>query len=44
LHFNSLASYGTLAFEDLWPSTGDYDFNDQVVDYDLKSSKTIKNL
>jgi len=23
----------TLAFEDLWPSQGDYDFNDLVVDY-----------
>ncbi len=26
-------SYGTLAFEDLWPSRGDYDFNDMVLDY-----------
>jgi LruC domain-containing protein len=25
--------FGTLAFEDLWPSAGDYDFNDLVVDY-----------
>jgi len=25
--------YGTLAYEDLWPSKGDYDFNDIVVDY-----------
>jgi LruC domain-containing protein len=24
---------GTLAFEDLWPSKGDYDFNDMIVDY-----------
>jgi len=24
---------GTLAFEDLWPDVGDYDFNDMVVDY-----------
>ena len=24
-------SYGTYAFEDLWPQTGDYDFNDFVV-------------
>jgi LruC domain-containing protein len=28
-----------ISFEDLWPSTGDYDFNDLVVDYILKSSK-----
>ncbi|MCB5259284.1 MAG: LruC domain-containing protein [Candidatus Cloacimonetes bacterium] len=26
-------AWGTLAFEDLWPNTGDYDFNDMVVDY-----------
>jgi len=25
--------YGTLAFEDLWPGKGDYDFNDLVVSY-----------
>lgn len=25
--------YGTIAFEDLWPGTGDYDFNDLVLDY-----------
>ncbi len=28
-----LTSTGTLAYEDNWPSTGDYDFNDLVVDY-----------
>lgn len=27
------STYGTLGFEDLWPSQGDYDFNDLVVDY-----------
>ena len=27
--------YGTLAFEDMWPSVGDYDFNDDVVDYNF---------
>jgi LruC domain-containing protein len=31
---------GTLIFEDLWPSTGDFDLNDHVVDYDFI---TIKN-
>ncbi len=25
--------YGTLAYEDLWPGKGDYDFNDLVCDY-----------
>ncbi len=29
----SASSTGTLAYEDLWPSKGDYDFNDLVVTY-----------
>ncbi|MEM8559223.1 MAG: LruC domain-containing protein [Bacteroidota bacterium] len=29
----SADQWGSLAFEDLWPSTGDYDFNDLVVAY-----------
>jgi LruC domain-containing protein len=29
----SQASWGTIAFEDNWPSKGDYDFNDLVVSY-----------
>jgi len=28
--------YGSLAFEDLWPGKGDYDFNDLVADYRFK--------
>jgi len=28
--------YGTLAYEDLWPGKGDYDFNDLVLDYEFK--------
>ena len=27
---------GTLAFEDLWPAQGDFDFNDLVVDYSIE--------
>lgn len=27
------AGFGSLAFEDLWPQQGDYDFNDLVLDY-----------
>lgn len=27
------AGFGSLAYEDLWPGKGDYDFNDVVVDY-----------
>ena len=33
LYLPSENTYGTMAFEDLWPSEGDYDFNDMVVDY-----------
>ncbi len=25
-------AYNTIAYEDLWPSTGDFDFNDKVID------------
>lgn len=32
-YFPSENTYGTLAFEDLWPATGDYDMNDLVVEY-----------
>ncbi len=30
-------SFGTLAFEDLWPYKGDYDFNDMVVNYQFNT-------
>jgi len=29
----SKSGYSTLAFEDLWPAKGDYDFNDMVISY-----------
>jgi len=32
-YYPSEKNFGTLAFEDLWPSKGDYDFNDMVIDY-----------
>lgn len=32
-YFPSASTYGTLAFEDNWPSKGDYDMNDLVVNY-----------
>lgn len=35
---------GTLGFEDLWPSTGDYDFNDLVVDYRFKITTNMNNM
>lgn len=34
-HFLSSEEHGTLMCEDLWPSRGDYDFNDLVIDYRL---------
>ncbi len=35
--------YGTLAFEDLWPGKGDYDFNDLVVDYKFEINTNSSN-
>jgi LruC domain-containing protein len=37
------AGYSTLAFEDLWPSKGDYDFNDLVVEYQFKTATDASN-
>jgi len=34
---------GTLAFEDSWPSKGDYDMNDVVVDYQFKNVMDANN-
>lgn len=31
----SATGWGTLAYEDMWPQQGDYDFNDLVLDYQL---------
>jgi len=33
--FFNEGSFGTLAFEDMWPGIGDYDFNDAVIDYNF---------
>lgn len=35
--------YGTLAYEDLWPGQGDYDFNDLVLDYRFKMVTNASN-
>lgn len=35
--------YASLAFEDLWPGTGDYDFNDLVVDYQFTQITNVNN-
>ncbi len=32
---------GTLAYEDLWPWKGDYDFNDLVINYDFDIFKNV---
>ncbi|MDD4087350.1 MAG: LruC domain-containing protein, partial [Bacteroidales bacterium] len=37
------AGYGSLAYEDLWPGTGDYDFNDVVVDYRFEMVTNASN-
>jgi LruC domain-containing protein len=45
--FNNFSAYnnnvGTLAFEDLWPIKGDYDFNDLVVDYNFNQVTNADN-
>jgi len=35
--------FGTLAFEDLWPGKGDYDFNDLVIDYQFEIESNTGN-
>jgi LruC domain-containing protein len=42
-YYPSKGQNGTLAFEDLWPSKGDYDFNDLVVDYNFNQITNGKN-
>jgi LruC domain-containing protein len=37
------ASYATLMFEDLWPSKGDYDFNDLVLNYQYNTITNAAN-
>ena len=33
----------TIAFEDLWPYTGDYDFNDLIVSYNIETTLNAQN-
>jgi len=37
------AGYSSLMFEDLWPTLGDYDFNDYVVDYKINRVTNAAN-
>ncbi|PKP15502.1 MAG: hypothetical protein CVU06_16450, partial [Bacteroidetes bacterium HGW-Bacteroidetes-22] len=41
-HFPA-SGYGTLAYEDLWPGKGDYDFNDLVLDYQFEIKTNTNN-
>ncbi len=43
-YFFTEGVYGTLAFEDMWPATGDYDFNDMVIDYNFNQITNADNL
>jgi len=36
-------NWGSLAFEDLWPSKGDYDMNDMIVDYQFRVVSNAQN-
>lgn len=42
-YFPAQNSFNTLAFEDLWPSRGDYDFNDLVVSYNAQQVLNAAN-
>lgn len=42
-YYPSASTMGTLAFEDNWPSKGDFDFNDLVVDYRLNTVTNAQN-
>ncbi len=43
VYYPNVDDYGTLAFEDLWPGKGDYDFNDLVLDYRFKQVLNANN-
>lgn len=42
-YFPDENAWGSLAFEDQWPGTGDYDFNDVVVDYRFNQISNADN-
>lgn len=43
VYYPSSSTFGSLAFEDLWPSQGDYDMNDVVVNYQYKAVLNASN-
>lgn len=42
-YYPSSLSWASLAFEDNWPAKGDYDFNDAVIDYRVKTITNSSN-
>ncbi|MBC8315447.1 MAG: LruC domain-containing protein [Bacteroidales bacterium] len=42
-HFYPATGFGTLAYEDLWPGQGDYDFNDLITDYRFQMVTNASN-
>jgi LruC domain-containing protein len=43
VYYPNATDFGSMAFEDLWPGKGDYDFNDLVLDYRLKQVLNANN-
>ncbi len=43
VYYPNETDWGTLAYEDLWPGKGDYDFNDLIFDYHYKSVLNAQN-
>ena len=42
-YFPAQDEWGTLAYEDLWPGKGDYDFNDLVIKYEITHVSNSEN-
>ncbi len=42
-YFPGEGTWATLAYEDLWPSKGDYDFNDLVIGYNINQITNADN-
>ncbi len=43
-NYSPVTGFGSLAFEDLWPGIGDYNFNDLVIDYRFKIITNANNM
>ncbi len=42
-YYPNASTYSTIGFEDLWPSQGDFDFNDLVISYRIKKVLDASN-